>query len=137
MNAKIVLALALALPLSAQAQPQISNIDPVSVVAQKGLIRGLLPQRLGLFLDRIEVARGLGRSWSPGMNLLRDEANPQAAQVCREGWPAVKFTFIRGKTRQTWPSSPVTRTTGLPRPRRLRRHCILRVVMGANNGVRD
>ena len=96
MNVKIFLVLALALPLSAQAQAPIPDIEPVHVVVQKSLIKGCYHNAF-LFLDRRDVAKGLGGGWSAGMNQLRNDANRQAAQVCREGWPAVKFTFLRGK----------------------------------------
>ena len=94
MHARIFLALALALPMSAQAQSPIPEIDPVHALAPKSLVKGCYHNAF-LFLERKDVAKGMG-GWSPAMNQLRDAANRQAAQVCREGWPAVKFTFLRG-----------------------------------------
>ena len=116
MNIKIFLALALALPLSAQAQAPIPEIDPVHAVVQKSLIKGCYHNAF-LFLDRRDVAKGLGRGWSAEMNQLRNNANRQAAQVCREGWPAVKFTFLRGKRTQDSAitvASPLDRVAATP-----------------------
>lgn len=95
MNAKIVLTLALALPLSAQAEAPTPDLDAVHAIAPKSLVKGCYHNAFD-FLDRREVAKGLGHAWSGGMNQLR-HANRQAAQLCSEGWPAVKFTFVRGK----------------------------------------
>ena len=97
MNARIFLTLALALPLSAQAQsqPPIPEVEPVRAVAPKSVFKSC-DHNASLFLERRDVAKGMGY-WTPAMNRLRDEANRQATQVCREGWPGVKFTFLRGK----------------------------------------
>jgi len=92
MNAKI----ALVLPLPVQAGAPIPDIDPVHAVAPQSLVKGCYHGAFG-YLDRREIARGLGRSWSGEMNRLRKDANREAAQVCSKGWPAVKFTFIRAK----------------------------------------
>lgn len=98
MNAKIVMTLALALPLSAQAQSQspIPDIDPVHAVVQKSVVKDCYHNAFS-FLERRDVAQGLGLPWVPEMNQLRKDANRRAAQVCHEEWPAVKFTFLRGK----------------------------------------